>query len=136
MITSFPIVTNAPQKPTDAATAKQAADLKAAATQFEGLLIHMMLKAMRSTVPESSIFGDSSELRTYESLRDEELANTVAGRGGLGLAPIIERQLTYDLKTQRALAEALSQAREAGTRARVLDSSPVPGLTETRERKP
>ncbi len=121
---------------TDAQAAVRAAELKAAASQFEGLLIHMMLKAMRSTVPESSLFADSSELKTYEELRDEELASVVAKRGGLGLAPVIERQLTYDLDTQRALDEALSGAREAGIRARVLDHSPVAGFTDTKRGKP
>jgi len=65
---------------------------RAAAQQFEALMLQMMLKSMRDTVPRQGLF-DSEQGRLYESLLDQQLAQTIAVQRGLGLAEIIERQM-------------------------------------------
>jgi len=67
------------------------AELMQAARKFEGLFIHQMLKAMRSTVPESGLF-DSFAMKQYESMLDEEIAQEMAKHKGLGLADNFYRQ--------------------------------------------
>lgn len=70
--------------------------IRAVAQQMEGLFLNLMLKSMRQA---SSSFGEdnpfsSQEVRTYEEMRDQQLSLTMANAGGIGLARVIERQLT------------------------------------------
>ena len=59
-----------------------------AARQFEGLLMSVMMQAMRKTVHPSGLFGDSGQSRsTYEYLMDQAVADRAAASGrGWGLA--------------------------------------------------
>lgn len=66
--------------------------LKAAARQFEAVFLQMVLKSMRTTVPQTGIF-DSDQTRFYQELLDSQLAQVMSAKGGLGLAAVIERQL-------------------------------------------
>lgn len=67
------------------------ANLRAAAEQFEALLLQTMLKSMRQAGPRSELF-DSSQNRFYESLMDQQWAQHLAGQG-LGLAEQLVAQL-------------------------------------------
>lgn len=67
------------------------AGAKAAAQQFEALMLQMMLKSMREALPESGLF-DSQQGRFYDSLMDQQWAQTLSGRG-VGLAEQLTRQL-------------------------------------------
>jgi peptidoglycan hydrolase FlgJ len=67
--------------------------LRAAAKQFEGLFLQMVLKSMRDAVPREGLF-DNDQSRMYESLLDQQLALSMSNKGTTGLAAIIERQLT------------------------------------------
>lgn len=68
------------------------AALRAAAKQFEALFLQMVLKSMRDSVPREGLF-DSEQGRMYESLLDQQLAIDMSGKGSLGLAAMIEKQL-------------------------------------------
>lgn len=68
------------------------AALKAAAKQFEALFLQMVLKSMRDSVPREGLF-DSDQSRMYESLLDQQLSINMSGKGTLGLAAMIEKQL-------------------------------------------
>jgi flagellar protein FlgJ len=75
-----------------AAQQQDASAARAAARQFEGLFIQMMLKDMRA----AATFDDSqhsSTMDVYHEMYDRQLAQNLAGRGGIGLARILERQL-------------------------------------------
>lgn len=67
--------------------------LKAAARQFEALFLQMVLKSMRDATPRDGLF-DSDQTRMYESLLDQQLAQVMSGKGGTGLAAMIEKQLS------------------------------------------
>ena len=62
------------------------------AKQFESLLIHQMLKAMRQTVKHSDLLNSFS-LQQYESMLDEQIADEVAEHKGIGLADMLYNQL-------------------------------------------
>lgn len=65
------------------------------ARQFEAVYVQMMLKSMRDTVPEGGLTGDSST-RTYQDMLDGQLAVSLSEKGGgIGLAKVIERQLSH-----------------------------------------
>ena len=67
--------------------------LKATAQQFEALLLQVVLKSMRDATPHDGMF-DSEQTRMYESLLDQQLAQSLATKGGgTGLAAMIEKQL-------------------------------------------
>lgn len=68
------------------------AALEKAATQFEALFMQMMLKSMRESVPQDGMF-DSEATRTYMGMLDQQLATSLAGSSGLGLADMLVKQL-------------------------------------------
>jgi peptidoglycan hydrolase FlgJ len=67
--------------------------LKAAAQQFEAVFIQMVLKSMRAALPQEGIF-DNDQTRFYQELMDSQLAQVMSSKGGMGLAAVIERQLS------------------------------------------
>ena len=75
------------------AQARQSPDqaLKAAAQQFESVFLNMVLKSMREAIPQDGMF-DSEQTRMFTSMLDQQLAQSMAGRG-VGLADIMVKQL-------------------------------------------
>jgi flagellar protein FlgJ len=69
------------------------AALKAAAQQFEALFLQMMLKSMRDATPQDGMF-DSEQTRMYQSLLDQQLSQVMSTKDSLGLAAVIEKQLS------------------------------------------
>lgn len=69
------------------------AALKTAARQFEAMFLQMVLKSMRDATPREGLF-DSDQTRLYESLLDQQMSQVLAGKGGTGLAKLIESQLS------------------------------------------
>lgn len=65
-----------------------------AARQFEGLFIQQMMKSMREAGGESELFN-SSAMRTYTDMFDQQLATEVAGKG-IGLAEQLLQQLQQE----------------------------------------
>jgi flagellar protein FlgJ len=66
--------------------------LRAAAKQFEGLFLQMVLKSMREAMPTDSLFGNEHG-RMYQQLLDQQMAVNLAQGRGIGLADVIYRQL-------------------------------------------
>ena len=67
--------------------------LRAAARQFETLLLDMMIKSMRATVPEDGLL-DNEGTRMFTGLLDQQFSRSIAAKGGLGLADLLVKQLT------------------------------------------
>ena len=80
--------------------------LRAAAKQFEGLFLQMVLKSMRDSVPREGLF-DSDQSRMYESLLDQQLALVMSSKGTTGLAAMIERQLARKNEVPETLEQGL-----------------------------
>ncbi|MBI5109129.1 MAG: flagellar assembly peptidoglycan hydrolase FlgJ [Rhodocyclales bacterium] len=78
------------------ARAGDPAAAKEVARQFEALFMQMVLKSMRDAVPREGLF-DSQASRLYESLHDQQLSLQLGGGRGLGLAAMIEKQLTREI---------------------------------------
>ncbi len=68
------------------------ATLREVAQQFESLFLHMMLKSMRSAVPESDLIS-SQQTSFYQEMLDQQLSTELPKQGGIGLADIIVQQL-------------------------------------------
>jgi flagellar protein FlgJ len=74
--------------------ADREARLQRACQSFEALVVGILLRQMRRCVPESGLLGGDSAMGMYRDMLDQQLANHVSRRGGLGLADVMMRQLT------------------------------------------
>lgn len=78
----------------DAARLKREQDaIRRVSREFEALMVNEMLKAMRKTVGKDPLLGGGNAEEIYRSMLDQEYAQAIALQGGLGLAPLIEREL-------------------------------------------
>lgn len=68
------------------------AAIQKVAREFEGLLMAEVMKAMRRTVPESSLGGGIAR-DVFSSMLDEELSGAASRGTGLGLADMLATQL-------------------------------------------
>ncbi|RMF90855.1 MAG: hypothetical protein D6736_06095 [Nitrospinota bacterium] len=91
---------------------------------FEAILIFQLLQIMRKTVPRSGLFGTGFVHDLYTSLFDQEVAQQMAQRGGLGLAPLLLRQLQ-----QPAPAPVTSPPQQALATYRSQMETPTPAFT-------
>ncbi len=78
---------------------------KAAAQQFEGLFVQMMLKQMRAaaTVDQSQ---HSSTMDFYHDMYDKQLSLVLARQGGIGIADLLEQHLDPDAAKRQPAASA------------------------------
>ena len=74
------------------ATANPNAAVEEVAAQFESIFLQQMLKSMRDATVKSDLFG-SSQMETYESMADQQLALRLSEQGGIGLARMMVEQM-------------------------------------------
>lgn len=72
------------------------ADLENASQQFESLLLNFMIREMRATVPESTLFPQSMAEEIFTGMLDEQIAGEMAQNGGIGISRMIFNQLKGD----------------------------------------
>ena len=82
----LPAATPIPLAP---AQATPRADVEKAARELETQFAHMLIKSMRSASPGNALGGDTR----YRDMYDQQLARELTKGRGLGLAPMITRQL-------------------------------------------
>ncbi len=63
--------------------------LDKAIEDFEAIFINQMLKSMRSTVDESSLFHGGSGEKMYAEMMDTEMSKSIAAGGGIGLKGLL-----------------------------------------------
>jgi|GEM_PF-5129299 peptidoglycan hydrolase FlgJ len=73
------------------------AKLLKSAKDFEGILVKEILKSMRSTLTDGGMFGTGSAGEIYSDMMDDAVANKIAGRGEMGLAQIIYKQMVESI---------------------------------------
>lgn len=66
--------------------------IRAVARQFEAVLMNMMLKSMRDTVPQDGM-TDSEQGKMFTSMLDQQLSTTLSQKG-MGLTDVLVRQLS------------------------------------------
>ncbi|MCB1965668.1 MAG: rod-binding protein, partial [Candidatus Accumulibacter sp.] len=65
--------------------------LKQAAQQFEGMLLHLMLKSMRDAIGSGGLL-DSDQSRFFTAIGDQQMALNLASQMPIGLAGLIAQQ--------------------------------------------
>lgn len=68
-------------------------DAEKAATQFEALLLHQMLKEMWNTVPKDGILAGSHEEEMYRDMLNEGIANDIAEKHSIGIKDVLVRDM-------------------------------------------
>ena len=68
------------------------AALRAAAKQFEGLFLQMVMKSMRATTGQNGMM-DSEQTRSWQGMLDQQMALEMSQSGGSGLSEMLYRQL-------------------------------------------
>ena len=80
-----------------------------ACKEFESLFLNYLLKEMRATIPKSGLFDGGPAEEIYTSMFDEGLSKKLAQHGGIGLAKIIEDNLSMHqeaaLESKRSLGK-------------------------------
>jgi len=74
------------------------AALQAVARQLEAIFMQMMLKSMRDASPEKGLF-DSDQGKFYQEMFDKQMALSLSGRQGVGLADVLVRQLSQQVSS-------------------------------------
>ncbi|HEX5126062.1 MAG TPA: flagellar assembly peptidoglycan hydrolase FlgJ [Rhodocyclaceae bacterium] len=90
--------------------------IKKVAEQFEAIFMQIVLKSMRDATPSDGLF-DSDSTRFYDELHDQQLASVMAERGGLGLAAVLEKQLSEQASPQPATYNLKSAPMTSGSTA-------------------
>ncbi len=68
--------------------------IKEITEEFESFLLYYLLKSMREAIPKSDLLHSNAE-DIFTSMLDEEIAkNSIKKDGGLGLAKIMQQQIT------------------------------------------
>jgi flagellar protein FlgJ len=98
--------------------------LKAAAKQFEAMFVQTMLKTMRATrfSSEGDVFGDSSSLKLYQELLDQQWAQNIVSGKGFGLADMLVKRLTMTTTTP-AMLQSEATAKTTSTNSKM---APLP----------
>ena len=107
-----------------AAQTKDAANnpaLRKAAEQFESMFLQIMIKTMREATAsneEGDLMG-SSTTKTYEALFDQEIAQEMAKKGGVGLAKMLVQSFERNQPGQVRLDPSANPATAAVLAERV-----------------
>jgi Rod binding domain-containing protein len=106
----------APRRPTQLAAFDLGSDLRsgdvdAVLREFQNILLHEMVKAMRDATPKENLFGDNTGREMFESFLDQEYVRVMGERmGSLGLTEALKEQL----RLNPAPAAGRPPARNAG----------------------
>jgi flagellar protein FlgJ len=78
--------------------------IRKTAEQFEAYFIQQMMKTMRESIEKSDLV-DGGNMDMYQDLMDKEVSLSMAKRGGMGMADMLERQMhqAQALSTQDVL---------------------------------
>jgi flagellar protein FlgJ len=68
-------------------------ELKKVCRDFEGILLQMMYKEMRATVPKSELVQEDYGKKVYESMMDEKIVDAAVNSGGIGLGDALYKLL-------------------------------------------
>ncbi len=79
-------------------------ELKKTCQEFEGILIGMLYKEMKATVPKSELFEKDIGSEIFNSMFDDKLVEEASKGGGIGLADNLYKQLEKQMKSTYKLA--------------------------------
>ena len=112
----------------DAAALREEAAARQVATQFEALLLRQLTASLAKPLDEEGeddLFGGGGGLGLSRQLFGEQLADTMAQAGGIGLADVILGQLRAGRGDKNAPADLSPPSKAAEAARLVRDSAPA-----------
>ena len=98
---------------------EQAQAMRNANSNFEEIILRQVVKAMRKTVPDSGLMGSKSGKQLFDHLIENALSATLANKGGIGIARIMEEgQQGGPKKKSHVSFKVYSQDHDIGDRGR------------------
>ena len=76
--------------------------LKDACEGFEAMLLGIMYKEMRNTVPKNQLFGDDNAHDIWQSMLDSAMMEEAAKTGGIGFARVLYQQLEPQVLAEKS----------------------------------
>lgn len=73
-------------------------ELKKVCQEFEGLMLNMLYKQMKATVPKSDLLPADTGREIFESMLDDKLVEESSKSRNLGLADILYKQLSRQME--------------------------------------
>ena len=80
-------------------------ELKKVCQEFESIMMGMMYKQMKSTVPKSDLIPGDIGKDIFESMLDEALVDEASQKGSFGLAEVLYKQLAGQLESKYNVVE-------------------------------
>ncbi len=77
----------------NAETAKRMAATKEAGQKFESIFLYQVVELMHTGLDEDPAFGGGHGEQMFRQVMNEQVADAIAKRGGLGLAEHVSRHL-------------------------------------------
>ncbi|MDP4093807.1 MAG: rod-binding protein [Bacillota bacterium] len=77
---------------------KDEKQLKSVCQDFESIMLNMMYKEMKATVPKSDLIPEDSGNDIFTSMMDEDLMNEASKGNGIGLGDMLYKQLSKQLQ--------------------------------------
>ncbi|MCR4436419.1 MAG: rod-binding protein [Clostridiales bacterium] len=74
-------------------------ELKNACQEFEGMLLNMMYKQMKATVPKWDVVEEDPGMEIFDSMLDDQLVEEASKTGRLGLGDMLYKQLSQQMKS-------------------------------------
>ena len=69
-------------------------EMRQVSRDLEAVFLRILIDSMQKTIPESSLFGQSSGMETFQGMFNENVAEQMSRNGSIGLADMIYRQLS------------------------------------------
>jgi flagellar protein FlgJ len=111
----------------------QRAGIRAAAQEFEALFLQMVMKSMRETMSQDSLM-DSDASRFFTGMFDEQVAKDLSRTGRVGLAQMLEAQLSRNLDAAPAASSGKAASISASMRNLPVESAKTPDVEVMLER--
>lgn len=78
---------------------KDEKELKKVCKDFESILLNMVYKEMKATVPKSDFIPEDPGKGIFDSMLDDKLVENASSGQGLGLSDVLYKQLSKQLKS-------------------------------------
>ena len=101
------------------AQSPEMAKLRKTAQQFEAVFLRQMIGSMRTASGEDGIF-DSEATKQFQDMSDAKTAETMAGKGVLGIADMLVKQFGARLNPAAAPADGAPLAASAAGDAKAI----------------
>ncbi len=94
---------------------RQRSELRKVSQEFEAIFIAYMLKVMRETIEESGLTQGGLGKSIYTELFDQEIAQSLAKRGTLGISDMLYRNLIDSVDTKDSVEKTQIAPEEEAT---------------------